>query len=50
MVFNSIDDGLVTFDNQGHIKHANPVVIRQLLVPNDPHGKQTDEILSDIDV
>ncbi len=45
-VLDSIDDGLVIFDNQGRIEHANPVAIRQLFVSNDPHGKRIDEILS----
>ncbi|MFO7062590.1 UNVERIFIED_CONTAM: KinB sensor domain-containing domain [Pseudomonas aeruginosa] len=49
-VLDSIDDGLVIFDNQGRIEHANPVAIRQLFVSNDPHGKRIDEILSDVDV
>ena len=35
-VLDSIDDGLVIFDNQGRIEHANPVAIRQLFVSNDP--------------
>ncbi|RTS02814.1 MULTISPECIES: KinB sensor domain-containing domain [Pseudomonas aeruginosa group] len=46
-VLDSIDDGLVIFDNQGRIEHANPVAIRQLFVSNDPHGKRIDEILGD---
>lgn len=41
-VLDSIDDGLVIFDNQGRIEHANPVAIRQLFVSNDPHGKRID--------
>ncbi|MBH9439749.1 HAMP domain-containing protein [Pseudomonas aeruginosa] len=49
-VLDSIDDGLVIFDNQGRIEHANPVAIRQLFVSNDPHGKRIDELLSDVDV
>ncbi|WP_152227797.1 ATP-binding protein [Pseudomonas sp. SCB32] len=44
-VLDSIDDGLVILDRDGHIEHANPVASRQLFSRSDPHGKDLGELL-----
>lgn len=50
-VLRSIDDGLVIFGHDGHIRHLNPVAARQLRIdPGECQGRALGELLQTGDI